>query len=657
MALGFFSLKAQYISVNTSYTSEQLVKDIFFGSQSASCILVENIQINGHTFGDGDKSFGYFNRNGSVFGMEEGIILSTGKLSNAIGPNDNIQSETDGAWLGDSDLENALGIRNTFDATILEFDFTANSTNKVSFDYLFASEQYLLSGTQSQCGYTDGFAFLIKEANTTNPYKNLAVIPGTDIPIKSNTVRGSGGLCEAINEQYFGQYNQSNSPTNFNGETKILSAVTDIVPGVKYHLKLVIADQGNGLYDSGVFLKAGSFVGNKDLGNDKLLSTGTALCEGSTLVLNATNVGSTYQWYKDGVLLVGENSATFTVSEAGFYEVTIDGSGCKLKGAIRIEYSEKPLVIEKSYCNFNENEPISINLQSLNSEIITNYQPYFDVKYYLNGTLIPDNFTYNEDVTITAEIVSGNCTIVTTLIHLNIPKKSKILEDKTICPSSTTKLEAETGFKYYKWTNENGDIINEGEFVNFIDNISIGKYFVELTSQNGCKISQEVNVFPSETPIITHIEVKGSTATVFVVGGTQPYQYSLDNLNFQSSNVFYNVPRGKHKVFVKSGDGCYTLESEFLMINLINVITPNGDGINDVLDYSDLKIKNNVSIKIYDKMGQLMFQSEGQNYIWDGKMSGRPVSTGTYWYFLNWEEPVTLQKTSYQGWVLVKNRN
>ena len=101
---------------------------------------------------------------------------------------------------------------------------------------------------------------------------------------------------------YFGSFNDEQTPTNFNGQTKTLSAKATIELGVTYHIKLVIADHGDqtGLFDSAVFLKAGSFLGNKNLGTDRLISNGTALCENSTLTLNATTSGATYKWYKDG---------------------------------------------------------------------------------------------------------------------------------------------------------------------------------------------------------------------------------------------------------------------------------------------------------------------------------------------------------------------
>ena len=87
------------------------------------------------------------------------------------------------------------------------------------------------------------------------------------------------------------------------------------------------------------------------------------------------------------------------------------------------------------------------------------------------------------------------------------------------------------------------------------------------------------------------------------------------------------------------------------------MITPNSDGKNEVLDYSDLNIKKEVKIEIYDRYGTQVFISQKQPYSWDGKMNGRVLPTGTYWYILNWIEPDTNLPVIYKGWVLLKNRN
>lgn len=60
-------------------------------------------------------------------------------------------------------------------------------------------------------------------------------------------------------------FNGIEHPTNFNGQTKVLQAQAKVLPGTKYHIKLVIADQGNALYDSAIFLAGDSFKTQKTL--------------------------------------------------------------------------------------------------------------------------------------------------------------------------------------------------------------------------------------------------------------------------------------------------------------------------------------------------------------------------------------------------------
>ena len=151
---------SQNITINQTFTAQQLIENILVNS---GCVSVSNFSATGGNFSAGELSFGYFNANGSVFPFQEGIVLSTGKLSSVVGPNTNFSDSGIGmGWNGDSDLNTALSLTNTFNATVLEFDFIPNA-NTISFDYIFASEQYLLNPTANQCNYTDGFAFYLKK--------------------------------------------------------------------------------------------------------------------------------------------------------------------------------------------------------------------------------------------------------------------------------------------------------------------------------------------------------------------------------------------------------------------------------------------------------------------------------------------------------------
>ncbi len=383
------ALKAQYIQVNDNFTAQQLVENVLINS---SCAEVSNFSVVGYNFDDGRKSYGRFSGTGSTFPFQDGIILSTGKAISARGPNSNILSEGPMSWGGDGDLESALSIGNSsVNATVLEFDFLPVG-DKISFDYIFSSEQYLSSPSSNQCNYTDGFVFLLKEANTTNPYQNLAVVPGTNIPIKSNTVRGPGTICPPANAQYFDAFNEYQHPTNFNGQTKVLTAQSAVTPGTLYHIKLVVADQGNNLYDSAIFLGAGSFKIEKDLGPDRLSATANPLCPTETLQLDATTTNATgYAWYKDNVLQP-ETTPTFTVTEQGVYSVEISlGGTCASQGEISVEYAQSPgeSSAELVQCDEDNDGSAIFNLDQATG-ILTGNDDDFTATYFLTVAAAED---------------------------------------------------------------------------------------------------------------------------------------------------------------------------------------------------------------------------------------------------------------------------
>ncbi len=396
--LSSFFAKAQYITVDETFTAQQLVENILINNP---CANVSNVSVNGWPMAS-NNSYGHFLGGSSTFPFTEGIVLSTGKAISAVGPNNTLLSEGPTSWGGDSDLEYALGVSNSINATVLEFDFLPQAS-KVSFDYIFASEQYLTNPSANQCNYTDGFVFLLKEAGTPTDYQNLAIIPGTTTPVKVNTVRGPGTVCPAANEAYFAGFNGGGSPTNFNGQTVVMTAVANVTPGVLYHMKLVVADQGNNLYDSAIFLGAGSFKIQKDLGPYRLISNNNPICDGETLTVDATETGSnTYQWYKDNVALPGETNPMYTIGSAGTYSVQITNtvSGCNATGTIKVEYAPaiNPVNSTLLQCD-TDNDGIAVfDLTRLNATILGGNTTLTGPSYYENTTdpnpiQTPQNYT------------------------------------------------------------------------------------------------------------------------------------------------------------------------------------------------------------------------------------------------------------------------
>ncbi len=390
----FFS---QYIQVNDTYTPQQLVENVLVNSP---CANVSNFSASGDTFTPGFQSYGYFTKGTSNFPFANGIVLSTSSAKRTEGPNDNLIDEGQQAWGKDVDLEQTFGFSNeTYNATVLEFDFVP-LTSTISFDYLFASEEY--QGT-APCRYSDAFAFLLKPIGATTPYQNLALIPGTNSPVLVTSVHpqiqsNNGNIaCQAENEAFFDQYNPTNAPINLNGQTKVLTASANVVPGTPYHIKLVIADHENIRYDSAIFLAGGSFKIGTNLGSDKLIANQNPLCQGETLLLDATQTAAiSYKWFQNGNPILDIISGlpittpTYQVTAAGTYKVeVIINASCTSTDEIVIEYATTPTVFDTVLvqCDAN-NDGISIfDLSKVKSIITGNDNQLTVVNYYKN---LPD---------------------------------------------------------------------------------------------------------------------------------------------------------------------------------------------------------------------------------------------------------------------------
>lgn len=279
------------------------------------------------------------------------------------------------------------------------------------------------------------------------------------------------------------------------------------------------------------------------------------------------------------------------------------------------------------------------------------YPSLADAQNGTNEILTPITYTSPNGV-IFIKVINGNGCYAIAKVNLIVipPVFSNILEDKTICMEDTTTLDAGPGFTAYKWST--------GATTQTISNVTVGTYWVDLKTGD-CIVRQTVKVYPSEQPVITTVDISNTTVTVYVNGGTSPYKYSMDGIQWQDSNVFTNVPRGDNHIFVKDAYDCDPINITIVVPNLINVITPNGDGINDAIDYSALAGKQNLVFNIFDRYGAKIYQADkSTRYKWDGTVGGRKVPTGSYWYSVSWNENDKKNTPiKYSGWILVKNRD
>lgn len=375
------ALFSQQVSIVDSFNAQQLVED----NLVEGCVEISNINspINGNI--NGFASFGYFERGASNFPFENGIVLSTGNVSSGGNiPNGAILNDGEPNWGTDLDLENATGINNLLNATAIQFDFVS-VTNQIQFNYILASEEYFAN---FPCLYSDGFAFLIREAGTNNPWQNIALVPGTTIPVNTSTVHDEiVGFCAAENAQYFDGFNLGD--TNFNGRTEVLTATAVVTPNIQYTIKLVIADQTDENYDSAVFIQGKSFNATVDLGEDI-----TTCASNVDLTANLQNSNGIYSWYFNNNLIPGENQPSINVSQSGNYrvvvEIPVSGSLCPIEDSININLSAtQPAEQIPAYeiCDDASNDGVEFfDLSSHNSDVLSSVPPgNYGISYHYSS--------------------------------------------------------------------------------------------------------------------------------------------------------------------------------------------------------------------------------------------------------------------------------
>ena len=226
------------LNTNANLTPEEIV-NLLVGTG----ITFSNVQITGSNQAIGSFSGGI----SEGLGLESGVIMSSGNIADAAGPNDDDGTGQTLGTPGDSDLNALLEEQTTMDAVVLEFNFVPENEQFI-FEYVFASEEY---NEFANSAFNDIFAFFLNG-------ENIALIPGTTTPVAINNINATD------NEAFFRNNDPSDIDgdlpfnTEFDGFTTVFAAQSFVTPGVEQTLKLVIADTTDGILDSAVFLNQGS---------------------------------------------------------------------------------------------------------------------------------------------------------------------------------------------------------------------------------------------------------------------------------------------------------------------------------------------------------------------------------------------------------------
>jgi gliding motility-associated-like protein len=202
-----------------------------------------------------------------------------------------------------------------------------------------------------------------------------------------------------------------------------------------------------------------------------------------------------------------------------------------------------------------------------------------------------------------------------------------------ICQGSTTIITADAGLVSYLWST--------GETTQSIFVSQPGQYTLQITKAyptGNCTGIYTIDVIPSNAPVIQNIEMtdwsddENSITVVLDESGVGSYLYSLDNVNFQESNVFEGLNTGPYTIYVKDIAECGFDTGDAYLLNYPKYFTPNSDGIHDFWRIKFSEVEPHLLTYVYDRYGKLITGFRPESPGWDGTLNGEPLPSTDYWF-------------------------
>jgi len=602
-------LNAQLI-VSDTLTAQELAEKI-----NGPGVTILNPQI---TCPEG--AYGSFEASGiNNFDSESGIILATGIIENAIGPNNTESKSTSFPPQGDGDPDlQMLAQFATDDACKFEFDVIPDG-DSLKFEFTFASEEY----SEYACtNFNDVFGFFISGPGIVgdpgfNGKKNIALIPGTTEPVTINTVNGGNPTtnppCPPSNGQFF-QANPLNplAQIQYDGWTRDLFALaTGLEACETYHLELIIADASDQLWDSGVFIE--QIISNN-------IAVRTETVGGVDFMIEGCNPGSVI--FERDNSFVGDIDVTYflqgTATNTADYGPVGDGSigphiitipagddSAELDifpfmdGIVEgVEYID--IFVGNPLCSTTILDSVrffirdelevevvgptevcagdTIELQSLSDAVEYTWGPGGQV-YFPSDDVPVVTTVVTDDVTLFSSGIIATC--VTTVAHEVIVSTLSIdaVVTDSICLGDNSgsidiTVTDSNGGETYQWTGPGGFTSGNED----LTGLFAGEYCVTVEDVDGCinsacfTISSFSDISVDLTPVTylggVNITCNGaSDGQIFAIGseGIQPYTYQWNDPAMSTGEILTGVPAGTYTVIAIDSAGCGVTDSVTLI--------------------------------------------------------------------------------------------
>ena len=295
----------------------------------------------------------------------------------------------------------------------------------------------------------------------------------------------------------------------------------------------------------------------------------------------------------------------------------------------------------------------------ISSDLSLGYQYFLsesDAQNQINELTNPSNFEFSLDQAKIWIRISkdGFCSEIISFDYKvsDLPRVG--IQDVSICLGQSFTYDFSDTDYTFEWKNNSSVSITQ-----VYEITEVGDYTVTVISKDGCVNTYNFVVTAPMAPIVKSISIDDGNLTILLSGSYSGVEYSIDGgLTWQSNNKFsiINNSTNYYPIMLRY-QNCEFFIREIVLPTFSTFISPNGDGINDVWQISPADFNQEISVLVYDRYGHKVFETKSSNNIlWDGKINGTVLTTDSYWYQIEIPGDELVQKVTYSGSILIKNK-
>jgi gliding motility-associated-like protein len=291
----------------------------------------------------------------------------------------------------------------------------------------------------------------------------------------------------------------------------------------------------------------------------------------------------------------------------------------------------------------------SFDMSNIETEILGNQLGLKIIYFDTNGTPLssplPKVFknTQSKFQTIKVKVeneMNSLCNAETSFdIIVNDLPSVKIDKTYILCDLETSlHVNVDNNLDGYSWKFQDGGIISNAYQA---DLVNAGKYTLTVGKFKNniyCENNFEFELIRSDLPTITEVKYKELSENNFIeiiVAGDGDFEYSIDGINYQDSNFFYNIQGGNYIAFVRDKGGCGEDSKEVTVIDYPKFFTPNNDGYNDFWQIKGISKYPSSKTSIFDRYGKLLLVLSSNDLGWNGFYNGKELPSDDYWFKTN----------------------